>query len=297
MASPSLDTVVIACPACATRYQVPASAIVAGRQAQCANCGQVWEPTLVAAEDTLFDAAAEQELDAAFEAEAMAAGRPPAAPDNPGPGPARMAQERLAAGVTADRADPAVADERARAALARRRQSDFSARQKSLSDRLPLGRIRRGVRLGAIALAALVIGGGIWFRTEIVRELPDLAGLYAAVGLPVNVEGLEFADLRTLDALRDGRPVLSVTARIVSVADHPVNLPAVIVTLIDDSGAPIYQWRASPPVRVLAPGGATLIETQLSDPPSGARRVRLTFGSGGPQPPAQTIQPPTEPAH
>ncbi len=48
---------------------------------------------------------------------------------------------------------------------------------------------------------------GLMFRTEIVRVLPDMAGVYAAVGMPVNVVGLEFSDVIDADdaARRRGR--------------------------------------------------------------------------------------------
>ena len=39
---------------------------------------------------------------------------------------------------------------------------------------------------------------GCCFRTEIVRLVPDMAGVYSALGLGVNVVGLEFSDVSTL---------------------------------------------------------------------------------------------------
>ena len=48
------------------------------------------------------------------------------------------------------------------------------------------------------------------FRTEIVRQFPDLAGFYEALGLGVNVIGLEFGDVTTLATLRDGASVMQV---------------------------------------------------------------------------------------
>ncbi len=43
MSSPDLQTVVIACPNCGTRYQVPYATIgTAGREVQCAQCSKPW---------------------------------------------------------------------------------------------------------------------------------------------------------------------------------------------------------------------------------------------------------------
>jgi predicted Zn finger-like uncharacterized protein len=82
MSSPDLQTVVIACPNCGTRYQVPFATIgAAGREVQCAQCSNPWhamadEPPPAAVEeddDRLFAAGEETALDAAFEAEARGA--------------------------------------------------------------------------------------------------------------------------------------------------------------------------------------------------------------------------------
>ena len=78
MSSPDLQTVVIACPNCGTRYQVPYGTIgAAGREVQCAQCSKPWHatadappPPAVIDEDRLFSPADERALDAQFEAEA-----------------------------------------------------------------------------------------------------------------------------------------------------------------------------------------------------------------------------------
>ena len=102
---------------------------------------------------------------------------------------------------------------------------------------LPLGRFRRVARLAGLLLLALIVGGGVAFRTEIVRQVPDLAGFYQVLGLGVNVIGLEFRNMRTLKALRDGVEVLTVNARIVGVSPRRVIVPPVVVTLLDADGA------------------------------------------------------------
>ena len=74
MTSPDLQTVVIACPNCGTRYQVPFATIgAAGREVQCAQCSKHWHamadeppPPAVIDEDILFAKDDEAELDAAF---------------------------------------------------------------------------------------------------------------------------------------------------------------------------------------------------------------------------------------
>ena len=77
MSSPDLQTAVIACPHCGTRYQVPRATLgAAGREVQCAQCTKPWHamadapPPPAINDDLLFSQADESEMDAAFEAEA-----------------------------------------------------------------------------------------------------------------------------------------------------------------------------------------------------------------------------------
>ena len=74
-------SVVIECPHCRTRYQVPPDTLVpAGRKVQCAHCSKSWMQQSKAGDvdpDRLFDPAEETQLDAEFTAEAEAAAPPP----------------------------------------------------------------------------------------------------------------------------------------------------------------------------------------------------------------------------
>lgn len=274
------STVVIECPHCGTRYQLPAEAIGArGRQVACAHCGQAWQAkAAVPAEqgddgDRMFDAAAEQALDAAFEAE-EAASRP-----EPEPVPAPSA--RSIAEITAAIAPKHKPSEPAPdPAGDRNRAQAFIQRQAAMARQSPLGKVRRSVRVVAVTALLLLVGLGISFRTEIVRQFPDLAGAYAAVGLGVNVVGLEFRDVTTLVTLRGGTRFMKVDARIYSVAARGVPVPPVVVTLLDAANAPLYQWSVAPAARSLEPGEVIDFTAQLNAPPLDATSVRLSFIDG-----------------
>ena len=276
MVQPELKAVVIVCPHCGTRYELSAETIGSGRLVQCASCLQSWQATMPDSvsytpppeDDALFDADAEAELDANFEAE-----------------------QRRAAQISAVRTLPATVPPPtppASAALARvvespanrQQQEEYTQRRKSMRRTLPLGRFRRVARLAGLLLLALIVGGGVAFRTEIVRQVPDLAGFYQVLGLGVNVIGLEFRNMRTLKALRDGVEVVTVNARIVGVSPRRVIVPPVVVTLLDADGRPVYEWSVTPDARDLEAGEAVDFETTLTDPPEGASTVRLTFTNG-----------------
>ena len=70
----------------------------------------------------------------------------------------------------------------------------------------------------------------------------------------MNVIGLEFRNVRTLRALRDGVEVLTVDARIVGVSPRRVIVPPVVVTLLDADGRPVYEWSVTPDARDLEAG-------------------------------------------
>jgi predicted Zn finger-like uncharacterized protein len=300
MAAPQSKTVVIVCPHCATRYQVPAETVGSkGRQVQCAHCGRAWQafaekvieprapkpappPTVVARTpakdpDQMFDAAAEAELDAEFEAEQKAAAEPP--PPEPAAEQMRSIEE-IKAAIAPKAPDPIAVTKPADAQADKKRQKAFDERQHMLTRQLPLARVRRMLRLTGLVTLALLIGCGFSFRTDIVRMFPDLAGTYEALGLGVNVVGLEFRDVKTLLALRRGADVMQVDARIYSVAPGPVEVPPVVVTLLSDDEQALYEWSVAPSVPTLAPGEVVDFSTQVTAPPAGATKVRLTFASG-----------------
>lgn len=279
MVQAELKGVVIVCPHCGTRYQLSAETIGGGRLVQCASCQRSWHarvpggvsfpPFTAEQTDTLFSEDAEAELDETFEAEQRKASEPwlrvVASADAP------LGHVAEAAPVTPVSPPDEPTTEQ---------KKTLSKRRLSMRRSLPMNRVRRVVRIGGLLVLAGVIGGGIAFRTEIVRQVPDLAGLYEAVGLGVNVIGLEFRDVRTLRAMRDGEEILSVQARIVGVWPRRVVVPPVVVTLLDDAGRPLYEWSVTPVARDLQAGEAVSLQTSLTAPPASADTVRLTFTNG-----------------
>jgi predicted Zn finger-like uncharacterized protein len=280
MVSTLPSSVVIECPHCGTRYQLPPEAIgPKGRKVACAHCGQTWQANAVAMTappnpDAIFDVAAERDLDDAFTAEERAVNPPPE--KDPDEGRLQTIAAIRAAIGPRPRSSEAVID----ATGHKSRQKAFNKRQAALTKQLPLARIRRVARVAGVSLLVALIVGGITFRTEIVRQNPDLAGAYEALGLGVNVIGLEFRDVTTLVTLRNGASVMQVDARIFSVGARETVVPPVLVTLLDDSGASVYEWSVVPDVRDLEPGEVVDFTTQLTSPPARATRVRLTFTDG-----------------
>lgn len=288
MSSPDLQTAVIACPNCGTRYQLPRAAIgAAGREVQCAQCGKSWHamadlplpvPALApvsapppAENDALFGETEEAELDAAFEA-AQKHAEPPR-----GPGPEEIDLAEKLATMHASLAADAEADKKLDPAALKQSRRAFERRQRSISRGLPMARMRRTARAAAAALLVAILGLGFVYRTDLVRVFPSLAGLYAALGMPVNVVGLDFEDANTLMTLRSGNAVMQITARIKSVSSATVQVPPVLVSLLDADGDTIYEWTVTPEAADMEPGELLDFKTEVNSPPPAASSVRLSF--------------------
>ena len=285
MSSADLATVVIVCPHCGTRYQVPHATLGAsGRDVQCAQCGKSWHaeanvpPPPAVDPDVLFPSE-EAGLDLAFEQEAVAT-QASAPIEPPGPAaPVDLERERTLAEIRAAIA-PKAPKPPANAIDAKslsKVQQSFNRRQRKIFGKLPLARVRRTARLVALIVLLAILVLGFALRTDLVRAFPSLAGLYATIGLPVNVVGLEFEDSKTINTLRDGKVVMRVSARIRSVSSRPAAVPPVLVSLLNDKGAAIYEWTVSPTISEMEPGEVMDFSTEVNAPPQGAVAVRLSF--------------------
>ena len=283
MNSADLQTVVITCPNCGTRYRVPYGTIGhAGREVQCAQCTKHWHATAdapppppVADDDKLFSPADERALDDAFEAEArgtQTAALPAAVPVN-------RDHERTLAEIK-EALKPRVKKDPANTidpALLKKSKRAFDKRQRTISKRLPIARLRRTARLAAFVLLVSILVLGFALRTDLVRWYPSLAGLYTAIGLPVNIVGLEFENEKTLMSFRNGKQVMLITARVRSISDFTVRVPPVLVSLLDASGAATYEWSVTLQAAEMGPGDILDFSTEVSAPPEGAVTVRLSF--------------------
>jgi hypothetical protein len=154
--------------------------------------------------------------------------------------------------------------------------------KKSPLRRKPRGTAPRGARkrsfmpvaaaAGMAALAAL----GIW-RQTVVDLVPDLAGLYAAAGLPVNLRGLEFRDVNTAETMENGVPLLVVRGTIENVTEEVVDVPRLRLAVRGTSGREIFVWTAMPSKHELSGGEALPFFAQLASPPAEGREVAVRF--------------------
>ncbi len=145
--------------------------------------------------------------------------------------------------------------------------------------KVPRRRLRPAL-LVTVALAGAV--SLLILRHPIVAAMPQLGGIYAAIGLPVNLAGVELDDLRASRVFRGGYEQLRVEGAIVSVARETVPLPPIEVVLLGADGAEIGRRMAATAATVLAPGGAIRFATEFPDLPAGAATITVRLGSGRP---------------
>lgn len=290
----------IVCPQCAASYQVaPSSLGLDGRSVRCANCHTIWFATPV-------EAALEGTADVSFPLPETANGEPtfpaPAEPhDHLPPGDDIAATDGAAEDLaSADIAaapgepEPAALDyspsivppiEDASAlhysaplpgedieSLAARREAERQKRQiwRRLKPRVP-----------SLATVIVILGGVIVVllaaRDQIVRFAPQTASFYASIGMPVNLRGLDFENIRVIRDTQDGIPVLVVEGKIVSSGKGIAEVPRLRFAIHDQTGKEIYTWTLMPSRTLLASGESLPFRSRLASPPAEGRDVSIRF--------------------
>jgi predicted Zn finger-like uncharacterized protein len=129
----------------------------------------------------------------------------------------------------------------------------------------------------AIAALAAMLAGLIGWRAEVVRFAPQTASLFAAIGLPVNLRGLTWENVRTTGEMHEGVPVLIVEGAIRNVSTKTVEVPRLRFALRSPAGHEIYAWTTVTARSILAPGETAAFRTRLASPPAEGRDVIVRF--------------------
>jgi hypothetical protein len=142
-------------------------------------------------------------------------------------------------------------------------------------------RSRWGVS-GTAAVVPMLIAANlalIGWRVDLVRLVPQTASLYAAIGLPVNLRGVDFAGLTARADTGDDVPVLVVDGRLANATQRAVRLPRLRFSLRDNRGHEVYDWAEAPPKASLAPGESLPFQSRLVSPPERGREIVVAFVS------------------
>lgn len=296
----------IVCPSCATGFRVKEGALgPGGRQVRCAQCRTVWharepsaeavEPANSAGRATAAPTPVPTPRPVPAEPPRQAAAPPPPEPSEDDWAAALDESARKPEAVTVEEPlppateSPPIAPQTAADPLppkpepapVRRGIEAAASRNRRRRPVRPPGPSRPGLRmslpvtivlLGTALLATFFLG-----REQVVRTVPDAAGVYEAVGLPVNLRGVDFRDVVGAREIVDGVEVLVVEGRLVNITGRTVDLARLRLAVRDGEGREIYTWTATPPQPQLGPGEAVPFRSRLASPPAEGRSLQVRF--------------------
>jgi predicted Zn finger-like uncharacterized protein len=264
---------IIACPACATRYVVPDSAIgLEGRRVRCAKCRHSWYQE--GAEAQLAAPAAPQRVAAPASSPTQPArpgfseGAFTAPPERHQPEP-RVAYEEPPQPVAADAVPPPppVPD-----------IEQYGDEEFSQFDHEPPFRPRRNVlkllTWAAAIFAQLAVGTVVAVS---YWGLPD----WVPVSRPTFGQGrpdlqLDFpADQQERRQLPNGTEFFGASGTITNIGRETHRVPAILIVLRDARERVVYSWEVAPPQRTLAPGESVTINEAVTDVPRSARFAEI----------------------
>jgi predicted Zn finger-like uncharacterized protein len=242
---------ILTCPACATRYSVAEGAVPAA--------GRTVRCAACAHSWRATPAEAEPAPRLSFEPEPVAAGAS-AASLAAGPVPAAAVPKHFRAKVEAQR---------------KTRQA-----------------VAAGVVWAVLAAAFVTLAAGAaLFRVEVVRLLPQTAGAYAAVHLPVNPVGLALESVQGGPGLENGRAVIVVTGAQRNVETGARAPSALKVSLFDKAGHVVASQVLPAPGGRLAPGDVKTFRATFPDPPIASAEFGVDFAFDAPAPRAAQSAP------
>ena len=116
---------------------------------------------------------------------------------------------------------------------------NFTVRRKRLQARRK--QAQRSSRWTALILVLFAFNVAlIGARSKVVRFFPKTASLFAAVGLPVHLRNLKFANMRISKETQDGLSSLIVEGTIVCITNRPVEVPRLPFAARDAAGQEVY---------------------------------------------------------
>jgi predicted Zn finger-like uncharacterized protein len=130
------------------------------------------------------------------------------------------------------------------------------------------------VVVGSVILALLVVQ-----RHAAVARVPQLAGVFRAIGLPVNLQGLEFERVVT-ELVEDtqGR-FLIVQGEIRNIAKGTLAVPPIEIVIQDNTVKSLYTWTVEASRPTIIQGDSIPFRTRLASPPQSGANVILRFAA------------------
>jgi predicted Zn finger-like uncharacterized protein len=110
-----------------------------------------------------------------------------------------------------------------------------------------------------------------------VAKAPVTNKVYQAVGMDVNIYGLEIRRVGQDHKIIKGERVLTIKGDLINITEDIRRIPSLRFSLRDSEGKEVYHWVLDTAARPLRPGEITGFVTRVQDPPAGAKDLQIRF--------------------
>jgi predicted Zn finger-like uncharacterized protein len=145
----------------------------------------------------------------------------------------------------------------------------------------PTPQPRRKMQVPRFAVYALMViiavAGFIAGRQSILRQMPQIAPLYAAFGINTNLLGLEFKNVTSSRIIDKGQDLLVIEGQITNITKDIKALPAIHLTVRSKETQAVYSWQSKPNKATLEPNESFEFKTRLAAPPPNGYDVLVRF--------------------